>query len=87
MLRRYFMGGVIAIIVSLVITFILWIFSLVSWAIIVAVISFFLTPLFIKMVEFYEEHNCYNLDSLSDELHKAIEKYESKSSRESKIEL
>lgn len=87
MLRRYFIGGVIAIMVSLVITFILWIFSLISWAVIVAAISFFLTPIFIKIVEFYEEHNCYDLDSLSEELYKAMEKYKSKSSKESKIEL
>jgi hypothetical protein len=45
---------------SLVVVFILWLMSVISWGVVWAVLSFGFIPVAIKAMHFYQENNCYS---------------------------
>ena len=67
-LKDYFIAGGLAIACALIITFFLWIFSLIGWWIIGGLISFLLIPVFMKIVQFYHDTNCMDLSDFCIEV-------------------
>lgn len=60
---------------SLVVVFILWLMSVISWGVVWAVLSFGFIPVAIKAMHFYQENNCYDIDDFIN----ALMEYQSKS--------
>ena len=85
--KEYILACGLATTGSLVAVFILWLMSIVSWTIVWAVLSFGSIPIAIKAMNFYQEHDCCDIDDFIE----ALMEYQSKSkgqdsSKESKIE-
>ena len=57
-----------AILGALVITLIFWLFSLISWILVWAIVVFALIPVGICANKFWNNHNCYDLDDFFGEL-------------------
>ena len=53
---------------SLIVVFILWLMSMISWTIVWAVLSFGSIPIAIKAINFYQEHDCYDIDDFINAL-------------------
>lgn len=73
---------------ALVVVFLLWLMSIISWAIVWAVLSFGFIPIAIKAMNFYQEHDCCDIDDFIE----ALMEYQSESKRqnspkENRIEL
>ena len=83
-LKDYFVAGGLAIACALIITFFLWIFSLIGWWIIGGLISFLLVPVFMKIIQFYHDTNCMDLSDFAIE----VEEYckEKKKKKDSTIQ-
>ena len=60
-IKDYFIAGGFAIACSVIITLLLWIFSLIGWWIIAGLVSFLLVPVFMKIIQFYRDTNCMDL--------------------------
>ena len=86
-IKDYLIAMGIAATGSLIVVFILWLMSIISWAIVWAVLSFGSIPIAIKAMNFYQEHDCCDIDDFIN----ALMEYQSKSkeqdsSKENKIE-
>ena len=67
-IKNYFIAGGLAIACALIITFFLWIFSLIGWWIIGGLVSFLLVPVFMKIIQFYHDTNCMDLSDFAIEV-------------------
>lgn len=67
-LKNYFIAGGLAIGVALIITFVLWLFSLIGWWVIGGLITFLLVPVMMNAIEFYNNTNCSDLSDLCFEV-------------------
>lgn len=66
--KEYLLACGLATIGALIAVFILMLMSLISWAIVWAVLSFGLIPVALKAIKFYQEHDCYDIDDFLQEL-------------------
>ena len=73
--KEYILACVLATVGALVVVFILWLMSVISWAIVWAVLSFGFIPIAIKAMNFYQEHDCYDIDDFIN----ALMEYQSES--------
>lgn len=86
-IKEYLIAIGISTTVSLVVVFILWLMSVISWAIVWATLSFGFIPVAIKAMNFYQEHDCYDIDDFINALMEYRgESKEQDSSKENKIE-
>ena len=67
-IKRYLIALLFAILGALVITLVFWLFSLISWILVWAIIVFTLIPVGICANKFWNNHNCYDLDDFFGEL-------------------
>lgn len=70
---------------ALALVFLLWLFSLISWGIVWAVLSFGLVPVMGKAIQFYKDNKCMDIMDFFEELKYYLE--EEKNEKQSKIEL
>lgn len=82
-LKDYFIAGGLAIGVALIVTFVLWLFSLIGWWVIGGLITFLLVPVMMNAIEFYRNTNCSDLSDLWIEVEDYF-KEKNKKSKESK---
>ena len=83
-LKDYFIASGLAIGVALIITFILWIFSLIGWWVIGGLIAPLLVPVMMNAIEFYRNTNCSDLSDLCIEVEEYL-KEKNKKDKDSKI--
>lgn len=83
-LKDYFIAGGLAIGVALIITFVLWLFSLIGWWVIGGLITFLLVPVMMNAIEFYHNTNCSDFFDLCIEADKYL-KEKNKKDKDSKI--
>ena len=84
--KEYILACVLAAAGALVVVFILWLMSVISWAIVWAVLSFGFIPIAIKAMNFYQEHDCYDIDDFINALMEyQNESKEQNSPKENKI--
>ena len=83
-LKDYFIASGLAIGVALIITFILWIFSLIGWWVIGGLIASLLVPVMMNAIEFYRNTNCSDLSDLCIEIEEYL-KEKNKKDKDSKI--
>lgn len=83
-LKDYFIASGLAIGVALIITFILWIFSLIGWWVIGGLIASLLVPVMMNAIEFYRNTNCSDLSDLCIEVEEYL-KEKNKKDKDSKI--
>lgn len=74
-IKDYLIAVGISTVGSLVVVFILWLMSVISWAIVWATLSFGFIPVAIKAMNFYQEHDCYDIDDFIN----ALMEYQSES--------
>lgn len=67
-IKDYLIAIGISTTVSLVVVFIMWLMSVISWAIVWATLSFGFIPIAIKAMNFYQEHDCYDIDDFINAL-------------------
>ena len=82
-IKDYFIAGGLAIACALIITFFLWIFSLIGWWIISGLISFLLVPAFMKVIQFWRNTDCIDLSDFFIEINDYF-KEENKKDKNSK---
>lgn len=86
-IKDYLIAIGISVTGSLVVVFIMWLMSIISWAIVWATLSFGLIPVAIKAMNFYQEHDCYDIDDFINALMEYQgESKEQDSPKEDKIE-
>ena len=83
-LKDYFIASGLAIGVALIITFILWIFSLIGWWVIGGLIASLLVPVMMNAIEFYRNTNCSDLSDLCIEVEEYL-KEKNKKNKDSTI--
>lgn len=66
--KEYLQACGLAIVGAFIAVFVLWLMSLISWAIVWAVFSFGLIPVATKAIRFWQDHDCYSIDDFWDEL-------------------
>lgn len=69
----YFLSCGLAAAVSLILIFLLWLFSLISWGIVWAVLAFGLVPVMSKAIQFYRDNNCMDITDFFSELKDYVE--------------
>ena len=79
--KEYILACVLATVGALVVVFILWLMSVISWAIVWAVLSFGFIPIAIKAMNFYQEHDCYDIDDFIN----ALMEYQSESKEQDSL--
>ena len=84
-IKDYFLSCGLAMVTAAVTIFILWLFSLISWGIVWAVLSFGLVPLMNRAIQFYRENRCMDIQDFFIEVFKLISK-EDKEEKNSSIE-
>lgn len=84
-IKDYFLSCGLAMVTAAVTIFILWLFSLISWGIVWAVLSFGLVPLMNRAIQFYRENRCMDIQDFFIEVFKLINK-EDKEEKNSSIE-
>ena len=86
-IKDYLIAVGIAAAGAAVIEFVLWLMSLISWGVVWAVLSFGFIPVAIKAMNFYQEHDCYDIDDFINALMEYRgESKEQDSPKENKIE-
>ena len=84
-IKDYFLSCGLAMVTAAVTIFVLWLFSLISWGIVWAVLSFGLVPLMNRAIQFYRENRCMDIQDFFIEIFKLINK-EDKEEKNSSIE-
>ena len=80
-IKDYFIAGGLSIVCSVIITLLLWTFSLIGWWVIASLVSFLLVPAFMKIVQFWRDTNCMDLSDFWMEVEDYLkEKQEKKKS-------
>jgi hypothetical protein len=67
-IKDYFTAAGLSILAALIITFFIWIFSLIGWWVIGGVLAFLLVPAMLKVIQFYRDTNCMDLSDLCVEI-------------------
>lgn len=67
-IKDYFIAGGLAIVCSVIITLLLWSFSLIGWWVIASLISFLLVPVLMKIIQFWRDTNCMDLSDFCIEV-------------------
>lgn len=66
--RDYVISVALSAAVSLVLMFFIWLFSLISWALVWAVFVFALVPFGIKVIQFWRDTDCMDLSDFCIEV-------------------
>lgn len=61
-IKDYLLSLVLAVVGAAILVFALWLFSLVSWAIVWAVLVFAMIPVGKAAIDLWHEESCYDLD-------------------------
>lgn len=85
-IKKYFISIGIAAAISLALTCIFALISAISWIVLWAVLVFLLVPLGFRVIDFWKEHQCYDLDSFFTELSLEIKKRQKEPPKHSNIE-
>lgn len=72
-LKHYLIALLFAVLGASVITLVFWLFSLISWILVWAIVVFTLIPVGICAIKFWNNHNCYDLDDFFGELSDKID--------------
>lgn len=67
-IKNYLIAVWTAAVGSLAVVFILWLMSVISWVIVWAALSFGFIPIAIKAMNFYQEHDCDDIDDFINAL-------------------
>lgn len=67
-LKHYLIALLFAVLSAFVTTLVFWLFSLISWILVWAIVVFALIPVGICAVKFWNNHNCYDLVDFFGEL-------------------
>lgn len=84
-IKDYFLSCGLAMATAAAVVFILWLFSLISWGIVWAVLSFGLVPLMNRAIQFYRENRCMDIQDFFIEIFDSFNK-EDKEEKNSSIE-
>lgn len=85
-IKKYFISIGIAAAISLALTCVFALISAISWIVLWAVLVFLLVPLGFRVIDFWKEHSCYDLDSFFTELSLEIKKRQKETPKHSNIE-
>lgn len=85
-LKHYFLAGLLSIIIALLLTLLLWLFSLIGWWIIGGILAFLLTPGVMKAIQFYNDTDCMDLSDFWIALNDYIEEKNNSQSKQNRIE-
>ena len=72
-LKHYLIALLFAVLSAFVITLVFWLFSLISWILVWAIVVFALIPVGICAVKFWNNHSCYDLVDFFGELSDKID--------------
>lgn len=78
-IKDYFLACGLAAAVALALIFFLWLFSLISWGVVWAILAFGLVPVMHKGIEFYRENKCMDIVDFFTELKDYIDEGKTKS--------
>lgn len=67
-IKDYFIAAGLSIFSALIITFCIWLFSLIGWWVIGSTLAFLLVPVMLKVIQFYRDTNCMDLSDLCVEI-------------------
>lgn len=81
--KDYAIAVALSAVASLVLMFFIWIFSLISWALVWAIFAFALVPFGMKIIQFWRDTNCMDLSDFFMEVDDYF-KEKNKKSKESK---
>jgi hypothetical protein len=85
-LKHYFLAGLLSIIAALLLTLLLWLFSLIGWWTIGGILAFLLIPVAMKTIQFYNDTDCMDLSDFWIELNDYIEEKNNSRSKQNRIE-
>lgn len=72
-IKHYLIALLFSVLGASVITLVFWLFSLISWILVWAIVVFALIPVGICAIKFWNNHNCYGLDDFFGELSDKID--------------
>lgn len=84
-LKHYLLAGLLSVIAALILTLFMWLFSLIGWWIIGSILTFFLIPVVMKVIQFYNDTNCMDLSDLWIELNDYIKEKNNSRNKQNRI--
>lgn len=85
-LKHYFLAGLLSAGIALLLTLLLWLFSLIGWCTIGGILAFLLIPVVMKAIQFYNDTDYMDLSDFWIELNDYIEEKNNSQNKQSRIE-